>query len=649
MPLPHLYSPIEIRGKRFKNRVFSSGHQTVLVNDGTPNDALLAYHEARARGGAGLIVTEIGAVHESAFFSTHTIKAYEDLCIPGYRRLAEMAHRHDCRMFGQLFHPGREVYGMLPDGRRPVAYGPSTVPAERYQMPTRPMSITMIAEVIEGYAKAAARMKAAGLDGAEIVASHGYLPAQFLNSKVNLRTDAYGGSDENRRRFLEEALRAVRNVVGESFIVGIRISVEEKTEDGLSAEDVLGVLKALDREKLVDYVSLVAGTSNSSGGAIHIVPPMRVPQAYLGELSGRVKAALGIPVMLTGRINQPQIAEKVLQSGQADMCGMTRAMISDPDMPNKALAGRYDDIRACIACNQACIHHMQIDVPISCIQRPETGRELKFGVLPNTLSPKRVVVIGGGPAGIKAAATAASRGHKVTLYEQQAKLGGQARLAQLLPGREEFGGLITNLARELELSGVTCLLRQRVDEELLKQQDPDAIVLATGAGPRRLAPERAGSPVLDPWQVLNGSNAVGKNVVIADWKGDWIGFGLAEKLARQGHSVRFVTTAAIAGQSMQSYLRDQWMGILSGLGVPVATYHRFYAMQDGTAYFQHTVTEAALEIAGVDTVIASIGHESTEPLDLGGFRAQLFTVGDALVPRTAEEAIYEGFEAGRTI
>ncbi|MGE0008206.1 MAG: FAD-dependent oxidoreductase, partial [Parvibaculaceae bacterium] len=429
MHLPHLSSPIGIRGKRFKNRIFSSGHQTVLVNDGVPNEALVAYHEARARGGVGLIVAEIGAVHETAFFSTHTIEAYSDRCIAGYRKLADMARRYDCRIFGQLFHPGREVYGVLPDGRRPVAYGPSAIPAERYLTASRPMTRTMIAEVVAAYGKAAARLKEAGLDGAEVVASHGYLPAQFLNPRVNLRTDDYGGSEQNLRRFLEEVLRAVRRAVGTDFIVGLRISADERTEEGLSTDEILRALQAIDRESLIDYASLVAGTSNSNGGAIHIVPPMRMPQAYIAETSGRIRCALGVPVMLTGRINQPQIAEQVLKSGQADMCGMTRAMIADPEMPNKAFSAKLDDIRACIGCNQACIHHMQIDAPISCIQRPETGRELKFGTMSPALKVKRVVVVGGGPSGMKAAVTAAARGHLVTLYERRSQLGGQGRLA----------------------------------------------------------------------------------------------------------------------------------------------------------------------------------------------------------------------------
>ena len=375
---PHLFSPLTMRGVTLKNRIFSTGHMTTLVNDGEPNDALVAYHEARAAGGAGLIIVEVATVHESAVFTTHTIMATSDACIPGYRKIAEACHAHGCKVFGQLFHPGRELIESL-DGSAPVSFAPSATPNERFHVMPEPMSRAMIAEVVAGYGDAARRMIAAGLDGVEIVASHGYLPAQFLNPRINLRDDDYGGSDANRLRFLRQVAADIRAKIGGDAVLGMRISGDEKSVEGLTVDEVVEACIALDGDGELDYYNVIAGSSATLAGSIHIVPPMLIDNAYVAPYAAGVRAKVAKPVFVAGRINQPQIAEQVLEAGQADMCGMTRAMICDPEMAGKAEAGRADDIRACIACNQACIGHMLAGYSISCIQHPETGRELEYG------------------------------------------------------------------------------------------------------------------------------------------------------------------------------------------------------------------------------------------------------------------------------
>lgn len=448
---PHLFQPLAIRGVRLKNRIMSTGHDTTLPTDGRVNAALVAYHEARAKGGVGLIVSQVAGVHETARYTSHMLMATDDSCIEGYRRLAETCHAHGTALFSQLFHPGREIMEGG-DGLLTVAYAPSGTPNERFRVMPRALDQAMIDEIVAGYGAAARRMHAAGVDGVELVASHGYLPAQFLNPRVNRRTDGYGGSLENRLRFASEALEAIRAATSEDFVVGLRISAGDRDETGLTPDEALDGCRLL--EPLIDYVSVTTGTSASLGGAVHIVPPMAYASAYLASDAARFRKALNVPVFVAGRINQPQEAEAVIAGGAADVCGMTRALICDPEMPEKAEDGRTDDIRACIACNQACIGHFHRGVPISCIQHPETGRELAFGTLVPAAEPKTVMVIGGGPGGMKAAAVAAARGHRVTLYEAASQLGGQALLAQQLPRRAEFGGIVTNLSRELELAQV---------------------------------------------------------------------------------------------------------------------------------------------------------------------------------------------------
>ncbi len=652
MQLTHLMRPLRIGGQETKNRILSTGHQTCLVDAAVPNDALIAYHEARARGGVGLIVTEIAAVHPTAFFSHLTIEGYKDACIPGYERLAQALHRHDVPVIGQLFHPGREVFGATADGRRAIAYGVSETPSERYLVPPVPMSTDLIGEIVEGYAATACRMQAAGLDGAEIVASHGYLPAQFLSPRINEREDAYGGDAVGRRRFLMEVIAAVRARVGEDFLLGLRISHDEMTVDGIDAEDCLGALRAVERDGRVSYYNITAGSSSSTAGAIHIVPTMRFEPGYIAGSAEEVKGFAERPVFVTGRINQPQVADRIIAAGSADMCGMTRAMICDPDMGKKAAEGRLDDIRACIGCNQACIGHMQKNAPISCIQFPESGRELRFALPIPAKRPKRVAVVGGGPAGMKAAAVAASRGHEVTLFEQDSQLGGQVLLAQLLPGRAEFGGLASNLTQELALAGVAVRTRVKATPGLLLDHGADSVILATGARPYAQPIEgEEEAHIVDAWQVLKKEVSLGHSVVVADSRADWVGVGLAEMLARDGHWVRYVTNNAMPGAMLQSFLRDQWLNALRRLEVSVTPNARLSGADAQTAYFQDTFSGEAIALDDVSSIVVAKGVRRVAALHDGlkDYPGSVHLVGDCLSPRSAEEAIFEGLEVASKI
>jgi len=358
------------------------------------------------------------------------------------------------------------------------------------------------------------------------------------------------------------------------------------------------------------------------------------------------------PVIVTGRINQPQVAESIIAAGEADACGMTRAMICDPEMPVKAEQGRTDDIRACIACNQACIGHFHKGYPISCIQHPETGRELAYGELRRAGKAKRVLVAGGGPAGMKAAAVLAARGHEVTLCEAAPQLGGQARLAQLLPGRAEFGGIITNLAREMELAGVEVRRNAPVDRALADAIAPDTIVIATGARPYWPNFEgRDEAHCIDAWQVFEGNANIGSSVVIADWRADWIGLGLAEKLARDGCRVRLCINGLMAGEVIPWYVRDEAVGRLNKLGVEIITYARLFGAAGDTIYMQHTTSGEPIILDKVDTLVLSQGHESVSALEeeLDDWPGEIHVIGDAASPRTAEEAVLEGLRVGATI
>ncbi|KMW56675.1 2,4-dienoyl-CoA reductase [NADPH] [Candidatus Rhodobacter oscarellae] len=648
---PHLFSPLTIAGTTLRNRIVSTGHETHLAHGGALGDEIVAYHEARARGGAGLIIVEVALPHRSGVFVADPIRVDSDDCIPGYARLAKVVQGHGAALVAQLFHPGREMLASE-DGTEPVSYSASATPNERFHVMPRQMPLEMITEVVSAFGDAARRMQRAGLNGVEIVGSHGYLPAQFLNPHVNRRTDAYGGSLENRTRFIREIAADIRAKTDPDFVIGLRLSGDEKSHDGLEQGEALEACARIAEGGDVSYLSVVAGSSGTLAGSIHIAPPMYEEVGYTAPLGAAVRKRTGLPTIVTGRLNQPQDAERVIASGQADLCGMTRAMICDPEIGEKARTGRLDDIRACIACNQACIGHFHAGYPISCIQNPVSGRETVYGEMTPADTPRRVLVVGGGPAGMKAAATAAARGHAVTLLEKGPQLGGQARLAQMLPHRAEFGGIITNLTREMELAGAQWQTGVEVTQAVIREHAPDAVIVATGAAPRW--PEFEGrddAHVVDAWQVLLNQANVGKSVVVADWRADWIGIGIAELLAQNGHAVKLAVNGYMPGQTIQMYVRDASIGRLHSLGVEMVPYVRLFGADEDSVYLQHIMNNEPVICEGVDTLVLCQGHEPVNSVEemLREMGVAHHLAGDCIAPRTAEEAVFEGLKVGMAV
>ncbi|WP_373505669.1 FAD-dependent oxidoreductase [Aestuariivirga sp.] len=648
MRYPNLFSPFTLKSTEIRNRIFSTGHDTYLPEGGLPSDSLIAYQRARARGGAGLIVIQVVGVHETSRYTEALLMGTSDDCIAPFKRLIDAIHAEGSKVFVQLFHPGRELLGR-PDGVIQPAFAPSHSPSERFKVIPREMSQSLIGEILDGFGQAARRMAEAGADGVEIVASHGYLPSQFMNPKVNHRADQYGGSFDNRMRFSREAISTIRANVPSGFIVGMRMSGDEHDEDGLVEDDSVAIARALAPE--LDYLNVIAGTSATASGATHIVPSMANEHGYVAPFAQKVKQATGKAVFVAGRINQPQIAEQVLASGAADMCGMTRAMICDPEMPNKAKAGKSDDIRACIGCNQACIGHFQLGLSISCIQHPETGRELQFENKGKAVTPRKIMVIGGGPAGLKAAAVAAERGHEVHLHEREAQTGGQARLAQLLPKRAEFGGIITNLTAEAERHGAVIHRRSEVTKELLERERPDAVIVATGSKPHMPPFEGEAAQVVHAADILAGRVTTGSRVVVYDWMGDWTGSGIAERLAGEGAHVRLAVNHHCASATIQTYTRFEQIARLHRLGVEVHPWLRLYGGDGRTAYFIHTPSREAVVMEDVDTIVLNTPNLQEDGLTgvLQSMGIAHHLVGDALSPRTAEEAVYEGMMAGLAV
>ncbi|MBT6202347.1 MAG: FAD-dependent oxidoreductase [Rhodospirillaceae bacterium] len=649
---PKLFEPIEIGGHTIRNRLFFPPHGTSLGDQGVVGDRLIAYHKARACGGVGMIVVEGMSMHESFDIPSGYILAGREEVVPGFKRLAQAVQQHDTRLVGQLFHPGVAMRATLDGSRRPV-YSASDTPFERYSLMPVPASHDLIGEWVAGYARASLHMIEGGFDGVEILASMGYLIAQFLNLRTNRRNDQYGGSLENRMRLLTEILSAIRKAIGEGPILGVRVTDGDVTPDAMEAAEILEVCRALEAGGLIDYISVIGGNTSTARGWIDVFPHMAIGHGHVADNAAALKAGLSLPVLVAGRVNQPQLAEEIVASGKADMVGMVRALIADPRFPAKAQAGNPDAIRACIGCNQACVGHRLQYFGVSCIQHPETGRELIYDHDKAPAETRRkVMVVGGGPGGMKAAAILAERGHAVTLHEASGQLGGQALLAQALPGREEFGGIVTNLAAEMERSGAKVLRNSQVTAAMVREAAPDAVVVATGGQPHR--PEFDGAQeahVVEAWAVIRGEANVGGSVVVADWKNDWIGLGVAHKLALDGCRVRLAVTGMVPGQNLQDGVRDFWIGELHKLGVEMIPYARLYGADADTVYLQHTVNDQPIICDEVETLVLSQGtrRDVTLAEDLADWTGELHVIGDALSPRTAEEAVLEGLKAGMAI
>ncbi len=654
----HLFTPLRIGNVEVRNRILTTAHGTNLGRQNRPSEEMAAYWGEKARGGVGLLILEASAIDPTSLASATRPAAYDPASIPGYRRIAEVVHGHGGVVFNQLIHVGYQGHWWYM-GRFATAYSkglwinaPSAAVSPHNREMPHEMDQQDIHEVVESFARSAVNMREAGLDGVEIHGAHGYLLQQFLSPWTNQRTDEYGGSLENRLRLTLEVTEAVRAAVGRDFTVGIRVSGDEFVEGGLGLEDMKEVCGRLAATGLLDFFNV---SQSSRASYQTMIPDMHFPVAPYVYLAVGIKSVVGsIPVFTIARILDPLQAEEILASGQADMVGMTRATIADPHLANKAQTGRLQEIRPCISCNQGCAGMVHTGRPISCLMNVSAGRELAFGAgeIPPAMDRKRVVIAGGGPAGMEAARVAAQRGHEVILLEAEGRLGGQINLAVRAPGRQEMGGITSYLSRQLERLPVQVRLNTRATLDEVLALRPDAVIVATGSRPRPPAlPGSRNGQTFTAHDVLAGRMPPGGRVVLVDGDAHHKAASTAEHLADAGKEVIMVTRLANVALDVPMVNQPGLYERLYRKGVQVRPHSEVVRMEGHDLVLRNAYSLREEILPGIDAVVFVVPNQADDGLyrALTGRVPELYPVGDCLAPRQALEAIREGHLAARGI
>ena len=662
-----LFDPISIGDLELKNRIVMPAMHMNMCRKFIVTDQLTNFYAERAKGGVGMITVGYATVDELSGLPGN-IGAHSDEFIPGLEKLATAIKQEGAAACVQLNHAGRYNFSLFLGGKKPVA--PSPIPSRMTRETPRELEAEEIPAIIQRFADAAGRVKAAGFDAVEILAGTGYLISEFLSPLTNQRQDQYGGSLENRMRFGLEVVQAVKVTTGDEFPLVVRINGNDFMPGGIGREE----LKAF----ALELVSVGADALCINVGWHEAQVPQivtKVPRGVFAYLARDIRNEVTVPVIASHRINDPDVARHLIASGFCDMVAMGRALIADPQLPNKAREHRENQIVHCVACAQGCFDNLFKMKPVECLCNPRVGKELE--TQPKlTETPRKVVVVGGGAAGMSAAIAAAEQGHEVVLHEQDLHLGGQLHLAGAPPGRDEFLHLAKDLQQQLAELKIQVVLNSSVDEALLTELKPEALILATGGIP--ISPNIPGVDlphVVQAWDVLAGKVATGQQVAIIG--GGAVGIETALLLAEEGtlsgEELKFLLVNQ--AESAEELYRLATTGnkqvtlieMIDKLGTNFGKSTRWSMLQDVKRSAMDTRTEAkVLEITptGViieqtgqrhevtaETVVLAVGTKAQNPLQKIAAAQHIFcqVVGDAKQPAMVFDAIHQGFKAGQDI
>lgn len=643
MTFERLLSPIQVGPRTLRNRVQVTSHTTCYVDDEhLPTERDADYFAARARGGAALLVTGTAAVHASSPLPYGVYANFDDAIVPRYRTLSDGVHRDGALILAQLGHMAQRAY----DEPVPI-WSPSAIAYHSGGRVPHEMTAAETADMVGAFAAAASRAVAGGLDGVELAFGHGQLVNLFLSPLTNQRTDRYGGSLAGRMRFSLEVLHAVREAIGPNALLGIRVNGADEVDGGLDQDAWVEISRRLAATGVCHYLNVSANFLES------VIPTMHTPHGVFARYARTVRAAVELPVFGVGRVVDPELAEELLAHGALDVVGMTRAHIADPDVVRKVASGQRARVRPCIGCAQACIGNLRKGRPITCVYNAVTGWERSRAMLEHerARSAKRVVVVGGGPAGLEAARVAALRGHQVTLFERSDDAGGAALVAARVPGRGEFARLAEWLQSEVELLGVDLRLGREAAGSDVADLAPDAVVVATGAynpPPTWAADDER---VLGDRRVIADGLRLPGRVAVVD--GDHHGRALfaAAYLMRPGTEVTVVSDRLEVGGDMERMTRNELHGAVLRSGGELVPGRSVASLEcagdERILTLRHFCgSERMLRVDWVVTTASASDNTVVRELAPG---AEVHVVGDARAPRQVDSAVHEAFMAAASI